>query len=242
MAPLVDLGDIDSEQLAMMFAPGRQVDVLLAGRVSHGERSVRQARILGQQEGDLAMSHPQPPLPAPVLGQPVEVTVVWEGGDKPQRYGFQTSVLDTLDDFPDPEGAGRAVVVMFPRSQDVYPTSLRQARRFAVPPDGFLTVRLEGAPPLTLRDISVKGMRLFWPGELPAHLDLDAQVQPILLIHEQPFQVPARVAGIQEQPGGREISLDLGILRLDVWTSLLVALHELEHGAPPQDIIEETTP
>lgn len=222
--------EIDPEKLSDLFSPGKQVDVLLGHRESQQERSVRRAMILGQQEGDLAMSPPEPPLPEPVLGRPMEVTIVAEGQGEPGRYGFQTMVLDMVADYPGEQGGGQAVVVMFPRPEDVYPTSLRQAKRYKVPTGGFLSASRADAPGLELLDISAKGLRLFWPGVLPGDLGPESEVRLALNIHDEQYQVVGRVAGISPRQDGQEISLDLGVLPLDLWTSLLVSLHELEHG------------
>lgn len=222
--------DMNPDRLSRLFSPGRQVDVLVGDRESFQDKAVRHAHILGQQEGDLAMSQPDPPLPEPLLGQLVEVTVVSDDQDGPSRFGFQATVLDTLDDFPGPGRGSHAVVVMFPRPEDIYPTSLRQAKRYKVPSGGFLSAWREDAPGLELLDVSAKGLRLFWPGSLPDGVGQDSTIKVTLHIHDEQYQVTGRVVVISPREGGQDLSLDLGVLPLDLWTSLLVSLHELEHG------------
>lgn len=225
----MEADELTPDKLNRLFAPGRWLDVLLTGRTSFQEKAVRRARILGLQDGDLAMSLPEPPLPSPVLGRAVEITVVDSFGGKPRRYGYQTSVLDVVDDYPAPEGAARAVVVMFPRAGDIYPTSLRRSKRFPVPPDGFLVLAMEGEPRLRLLDISVKGLRFLHPDPNP-RWDLEQEIRPLLLIDSLPYQLTGKVAGVNRVDEGLEYCMELGVLHLDAWTSLLVALHQLEHG------------
>jgi hypothetical protein len=134
-----------------------------------------------------------------------------------------------VSDYPGQEGATKAVVVMFPRAYDVYPTNLRRAKRFQVPSQGFLDLTLEGGEPVRLLDISVKGLRFLHP-DPPVPWQVDALLRPTLIIHEQPYPITGRVAGVKPAEGGAEVSMELGVLHLDAWTSLLVALHELEHG------------
>lgn len=222
--------DWNQEWLGGLFAPGRELDILLAGRSTWQEKAVRRAKVLGLAEGDLALSAPEPPLPQPVLGRAVEITVLDRRvGGRPRRYGYQTSVLDVIDDFPGVGGDSRAVVVMFPRADDVYPTNLRRAKRFAVPSQGFLRMALENGEPVHLLDISVKGLRFLHPSSQPP-CTVDGLLRPTLIIHEQPYAIAGRVAGVKPAEGGAEVSMELGVLHLDAWTSLLVALHELEHG------------
>lgn len=213
-----------------LFAAGRDLDILLAGRSSWQEKAVRRAKVLGLAEGDLALSPPEPALPHPLLGRAVEITVLDKRpGGRPRRYGYQTSVLDVVDDYPGGDGATRALVVMFPRADDVYPTNLRRAKRFAVPPGGFLGLALEGGERVRLLDISVKGLRFVHPDPRPPWR-VDSLLRPTLVIHDQPYAITGRVAGIKPAQDGTEVSMELGVLHLDAWTSLLVALHELEHG------------
>ncbi len=228
--------ELSVDKLSSLFAPGRDLDVLLAGRTLYQEKAVYRSRVLGLQEGDLALSPSDPPLPAPVLGRAVEITVVDQTEGGARRYGYQTSVLDVLEDFPTQEGATKAMVVMFPRSDDVYPTSLRRARRYQVPQEGFLELALEGEPSLRLLDISVKGLRFLHPGPDPGW-EVDHLLYPTLVIHGQPYALTGRMAGAKPVEGGLEYSMELGVLHLDAWTSLLVALHELEHG--PEALKEE---
>lgn len=63
---------------------------------------------------------------------------------------------------------------------------------------------------------------------------VDQLIHPTLLIHGQPYPLTGRVAGAKPVEGGLEYSMELGVLHLDAWTSLLVALHELDHGPEGQ--------
>jgi hypothetical protein len=226
----MEVNDWNQEWLNGLFAPGRDLDILLAGRSTWQEKAVRRAKVLGLAEGDLALSSPEPALPQPVLGRAVEITVLDKRpGARSRRYGYQTSVLDVVSDYPGQTGSTKAVVVMFPRADDVYPTNLRRAKRFAVPSQGFLGLALEGGDPVRLLDISVKGLRFLHP-EIRLPWQVDGLLRPTLIIHEQPYPITGRVAGIKPAASGTEVSMELGVLHLDAWTSLLVALHELEHG------------
>ena len=117
-----------TQRLAEAFATGREILVLLPGRETFRRRALRQAMILGLHQEDLAITPPEPPLPEPLLGQALELTILAPEGKRHQRYAYRSSVLDVLTDYG-AAPAGRAVVVMYPRREDVYATSLRKARR-----------------------------------------------------------------------------------------------------------------
>ncbi|MFH1061233.1 MAG: PilZ domain-containing protein [Pseudomonadota bacterium] len=218
--------DWTSAQLAEAFAPGRELLVLLPGRESFRRRALRQAVVLGLQQGDLAITPPEPALPEPLLGQALEITTLVPEGNRHQRYAYRTCVLDVLDDHP-PAPGGRALVVMFPRGMDIYATSLRRARRYRVPADATVRLFSPAGAALALVDISIKGLRCVWEG--PADPPpVDAVVQTTLEIHDETFQVHGRVTGIQQGPQRCEVSLELGILPLDAWASLQELIATLE--------------
>lgn len=218
--------DWTSEQLAKAFAPGREVLILLPGRESYRRRASRQAVVLGLHQGDLALSQPEPPLPEPLLGLPLEITILVPVGNRHQRYAYRSPVLDVLDNYP-PGPQGRAVVVMFPRRDDIYPTSLRKARRYQVAPVSSARLLGPGGEPLSLLDISVKGLRYLRDGQGEGPVVGD-HVQFTLEIHDEGFAVHGRVASINNMADQREISVELGILPLDAWASLQELIAELE--------------
>jgi hypothetical protein len=214
-----------SQKLAQVFAPGREVLVLLPGRETFRRRALRQSLILGLHQEDLALTPPEPPLPAPLLGQALEVTVLAPEGKRHQRYAYRTNVLDVLDDFP-AAPRGEAVVVMYPRQEDVYATSLRKARRYRVTPEA--PARLLGpAGEAALLDISIKGLRCVWPGQ-PEDLAVGDPIQLTLVIHDEAFKINGRVAGLATLADRCELSVELGILALDAWASLQELIAKLE--------------
>ncbi|MFH1033071.1 MAG: PilZ domain-containing protein [Pseudomonadota bacterium] len=222
-----------SQRLREVFTPGRQVQVLLAGRRAWQHSAVRHASVLEALEDELILSQPQPALPPPWLGQALEITVLLRqapGGQS--RHAYQSSILDVLPVFDGPQGPGPAVVVMYPREEDLYPTSLRKARRLAVPSQAPLQLWLADQR-LKLLDISQKGLR-FSGGEFLSGYQPGQEMRLRLVVHDEPQRVHGRVAAINRVSAGREVSLELGILPLDAWTSLLEALQELEHAAQSQ--------
>lgn len=221
------------DRVAREFAPGRGLDLLLAEPNPWERKAVRQCRVLGQAQGDLALTPPLPPLPEPLLGQAVEITTLCdlEAGRK-RRYAYRTSVLDVLEDYLGEAGPVPAVVVMFPRPGDIYATTLRKAKRFLPPPGGPLVLRGDGYD-LTLLDISVKGLRMRSGADAPA-FQPGQRVMLTLVVRDTPHQVRGRVMAVLPAPGGQEVSLELGIMPLDVWTSLLETLQELERGLDKQ--------
>lgn len=222
-----------SDRLKKIFAPGRGLKVLLEGRRAWQRQAVRHAVVLAAEGDEMTLSLPEPPLPPPLLGQALEITVLDGQAPGPaRRFAYASSILDELPSFPSPQGTRPAMVVMFPRPQDMYPTSLRKARRYAVPPQSPLQLWLEDQR-LNLLDISQKGLR-FGNGETLADLRPGDEMKLKLVIHDEPQKVNGRVAAVNPGPRGREISLELGILPLDAWTSLVEVLNELEQGAASQ--------
>lgn len=216
----------NSDQVAEAFAPGRELLVLLPGRASFHRRAMRQAVVLGLQQGDLAISMPKPALPEPLLGQALEITTLAPEGGRHQRFAYRTAVLDVLDDYP-PAPDGRALAVMYPRGQDIYATSLRRARRYRVPAAAPARLFSADGLALVLVDISIKGLRCLWDGQ-EAPPGVDAVVPVTLEIHDEAFNISGRVAGVKPAERGREVSLELGILPLDAWASLQELIATLE--------------
>jgi hypothetical protein len=209
------------------------LQVLLAGRRTWERSAVRHARILEVTEDEMVLSLPQPPLPLPLLGQELEISVLLDEAGGPRgRYAFPCSILDVLPPDAATEGAQPAMVVVFPRERDTYPTSLRQARRFTVTPESSLQLWL-GDQRLKLLDISQKGLR-FSDGELLAGCRPGDDLRLRLVVHDEPQKLHGRVAAVNHGERGWEVSLELGILPLDAWTSLMGALQELEHAANTQ--------
>ncbi len=214
------------ERLERVFSPGRRLDLLVADRERALRQGLRQTQILGRSQDDLALDQPRPNQPALVLGQALEVTVLVDDQGVPQRYAYRTNVLDLLDDFPSPDGPRPALVVMFPRCEDIYATNLRRARRYRVSPQAPVTLLWDQAQ-AQLIDLSVKGLRYAWsqgdpiltPGE---SLDL------VLMIHDEKFRVKGRVAGVYKNKEKTEVAVELGILSLDAWTSLQELIQTLE--------------
>jgi len=222
-----------SESLQEIFAPGRGLKVLLEGRHAWQRHAVRHAVILAVGDGEMTLSQPEPALPPPLLGLALEITALGgEARGHRQRYAYVSSILDALPAYPATQGPMPAVVVMYPRPEDIYPTNLRKVRRYPVAPDTPLQLWLEDRR-LNLLDISHKGLR-FSNGEDLAGCRPGDEMKLSLVIHDEPQKVHGRVAAVTPGPQGREISLELGILPLDAWTSLLEALQELEHGAATQ--------
>lgn len=217
--------DWTDQQLAEAFGPGREVMILLPRREAFRRAVLRQAIVLGRHQDDLALSPPEPSLPQPMLGQGLEVTTLVPDGGRHQRYAYRACVLDELVDFPAGSG-GRAVVVTCPRQEDLYATSLRRAQRFRVA--SRAPVRLFwGDDELELLDISIKGLRCTLANGCGGLVVAEA-IQLTLEIHDEPFKVGGRVAGINEQAGRCELSVELGILALDAWASLQELIAELE--------------
>ena len=216
-------------RLEEVFSPGQGVDLLLSGRDHSPRQVVRQALILGRHQDDLALSQPLPPLPPPFLGQPLEVTVLVSDRGQPQRYAYRTSVLDVLDEYP--QGAQRtpAVVVMFPRCEDIYATNLRRARRYRVRPGDPVDLVWREAE-ARIMDLSIKGVRFCQDGTGPDLAEGDP-LEMVLVIHDERFTVRGRVAGVVKAQDRQEVSVDLGILPLDAWASLQELIQTLE----PQD-------
>lgn len=222
-----------SHRLKEVFAPGRGLKVLLDGRRAWQQQAVRHAVILAAEGDEMTLSQPEPPLPPPLLGQALEITVLDTQEPGPaRRFAYASSILDELPSFASAQGTRPAVVVMFPRPEDMYPTSLRRARRFAVSPQTPLQLWLEDRR-LNLLDISQKGLR-FSNGETLAGCRPGDEIKLNLMIHDEPQKVHGRVAAVTPGPRGREISLELGILPLDAWTSLVEVLNELGQGAANQ--------
>lgn len=209
------------------------MQVLLAGRRTWERSAVRHARILAVMDDEMVLSQPEPPLPLPLLGQDLEISVLMEetGGPR-RRIAFPCSILDVLPPDAATAGAQPALVVMFPREQDIYPTSLRKARRYAVTPEAPLQLWLEDQR-LNLLDISQKGLR-FSNGEMLAGYRPGDDLRLRLVVHDEPQKVRGRVTAVNHGERGWEVSLELGILPLDAWTSLLEALQELEQAANTQ--------
>lgn len=222
-----------SQRLKAVFAPGRSLQVLLDGRRTWQRNAVRHAQLLAVMDDEMALSLPEPPLPPPLLGQDVEISALLdEAPGQRRRYAYPCTILDVLPDFAGPRGPQPALVVMFPREDDLYPTSLRKIRRLAVPPEAPLQLWL-GDQRLNLLDISQKGLR-FSDGERLAALSPGDELQLKLVVHDEPQKLHGRVASVHLGSWGWEVSLELGILPLDSWTSLLEALQELEHAANSQ--------
>lgn len=214
------------ERLERVFSPGRRLDLLVAGRERALRQGLRQTQILGRSQDDLALDQPQPSQPQLVLGQSLEVTVLVDDQGAPQRYAYRTNVLDLLDDFSGPDGPGPALVVMFPRCEDIYATNLRRARRYRVSPQTPVSL-LGDQTQAQLIDLSVKGLRYAWnrsgplltPGE-----DLDL----VLMIRDERFEVKSRVVCVRREGERTEVAVELGILPLDAWTSLQELIQTLE--------------
>ena len=217
------------ERLEEVFSPGRRVDLLLSGQDRAPRQAVRQSRVLGRNQDDLALSQPQPGLSRPSLGQPLEVTVLVEDQGAPQRYGYRTSVLDLLDDFPDQVDPPPTLVVMFPRCEDIYATNLRRARRYRVGPQVPVALLCREVEAQVL-DLSIKGLRFDWRGPGPSLAEGDL-LELVLIIHDEKFRVKGRVARVFTPDDHTEVSVNLGILPLDAWTSLQELIQTLE----PQD-------
>lgn len=220
---------LTQDDVARLLAPGRALDLLLEGRGTWQRQAVRQSSVLERDGGELVILTPSPPLPSPLLGLGVEVTALDDGerGER-RRYAYRTNILDVLDDHPNAPGAAEALVVIYPSPRDVYATSLRKAKRFPVPPDAPLGLSVAGQP-MRLLDISLKGMRFSDLGRLDRCHPGDG-LELLLAIHDQPQKAKGRVAAVNRAAAGQEISLELGIMPLDVWTSLSEALLELEHA------------
>ena len=214
------------ERLERVFSPGRRLDLLVAGRERALRQGLRQTQILGRSQDDLALDQPQPSQPQLVLGQSLEVTVLVDDQGAPQRYAYRTNVLDLLDAFSAPAGPCPAMVVTFPRCEDLYATNLRRARRYRVGPQTPVSLVWDQAQ-AQLIDLSIKGLRYAWspggtaltPGEA---LDL------VLVIHDERFAVKGRVAGLHQDGERTEVAVELGILPLDAWASLQELIQTLE--------------
>ncbi len=214
------------ERLEQVFSPGRRLDLLVAGADRAPRQSLCQTQVLGRSQDDLALDQPRPAQTSLVLGQPLEVTVLVDDQGAPQRYAYRTNVLDLLDDFSGPDGAGPALVVMFPRCEDIYATNLRRARRYRVNPQAPVSLLCDEIQ-AQLLDLSIKGLRYAWsqgdpsliPGEV---LDL------VLMIHDERFRVKGRVVGVYKIGEQTEVAVELGILPLDAWTSLQELIQTLE--------------
>lgn len=214
------------ERLEEVFSLGRRVVLLLAGRDHSLRQHLRQSRVLGRNQGDLVLSQSHPTQPTLVLGQPLEVTVLVEDQDRAQRYAFRASVLDLLEVFPGQDNPLPALVVMFPRCEDVYATNLRRARRYRVGPRTPVALLWDDLQARVV-DLSIKGLRFAWDTPHPAPVPGEL-LELALMIHDEKFKVKGRVAGVYKDLGRQEVSVDLGILPLDAWTSLQELIQTLE--------------
>jgi hypothetical protein len=182
--------------------------------------------VLGTQEDDLVLSYPKPPLESPLLGQPLEITFLCREEAGPRRYGYYSLVLDTLDDFPGPQGLNTAMVVLYPRQQDLISTNLRQAKRYRIGPQSELTVFVDGISNIEILDISLKGLR-FRHNQEEWNYSLDERIQLYLNLYDRTYAVSGRVVRTALTMGGQEVSVALDTLRLDLWSELLQLVQDL---------------
>jgi hypothetical protein len=217
------------EEVSSLLAPGRPLDLLLEGRGSWRQQAVCRSRVLERDGDELIIRTPQPPLPSPLLGLGVEVTALGETGQgQIRRFAYRSSILDVLEDHPGAVEPDSALVVIYPSPRDIYATNLRKARRYQVPPEAPLGLTVSGQA-MRLLDISLKGLRFSDQGLLAPCRPGDG-IEMVLSIHDQAQRAKGRVAGVDAAEGRQEVSVELGIMPLDVWTSLSEALLELEHA------------
>jgi hypothetical protein len=212
-----------------ILIPDRPLDVLLVGRLAWHNITVRHTVVLSTSPGELILRSPDPPLPNLSPGQFLEITFLCREDLQPlQRYAFNANILNMVNDFPTPAGPVAAVVVVYPSPEDIYPSSLRRERRYPVPPGSPLHLWLEGRC-LNLLDLSLKGLRFKIDEDL-ASLKPGDKIKIDLVIDNKSKRINGRVAAVNMRPEGREISMEVGVLTLDVWTTLLETLQKLEQG------------
>lgn len=223
------LTPLTSKRLHLILIPGLSVDIYLIGRLAWQNISVRRTVVLSVSQGELILRSPEPPLPNLRLSQFLEISFLCEEASQPlQRYAFNASILKVLTDFPSPEGPVMAVAVAYPYPEDIYASTLRRDRRFPVPTDSPLHLLLEGRR-INLLDLSLKGLRFRIGKDLAAWKPGD-NVELDLVVGNKSKRIHGRVAAVNMRPEGREISMEVGVLTLDVWTTLLETLQKLEQG------------
>ncbi|KIX11781.1 PilZ domain-containing protein [Dethiosulfatarculus sandiegensis] len=213
------------KDLEIILSPGHCLE-LVPRRVfePHTDHKIRKAQILGVHDGDLVLSLPEPPLPTPLLGQPLEVTFLHKGKNGVIRYGYYTLILDTFKTFASRSGAVPAVVVLFPREKDISPTNLRSSQRFRPPQTGDLCLVTKGVDQCRIEDLSFRGIRFSYeegpvPPEEGAPLDLTLQ------FNEKQAKLSGIITNRFQNQGRWEICLELKPMGLGLWSDLLVILH-----------------
>jgi hypothetical protein len=209
------------------FSAGKQVDVLPRRSEVLEAKQVRQARVLGMQNGDLVLSLPDPPLPSPLLGQALEITFLVEPEQNAQRYGYYTLILDTLDNYPIKGQTGDGVVVLFPTEKDLVRSNLRTEKRFKVNSRRHLGLKIPGLNKIKLLDISLCGLRFSFPGTKP----LVAKGQKLslqLAIQNEAHHLHGGVVETVQNDKETQVRMELDALPLDLWSHMLQILHDLE--------------
>jgi hypothetical protein len=216
------------KDLEVILSPGHCLDII-PRRVfePHADRQVRKAHILGVHEGDLVLSLPEPPLPIPLLGQPLEVTFLHKENNEINRYGYYTLILDTFETFKTDSQRIPAVVVLFPREKDIAPTNLRSSQRFRAPHTGILCLSAQGVAKCRIEDISFKGLRFSYekgpvPPEMGNPLDLT------LHFNKKQAKLSGIITNRFQNQGRWEVCLELRPMGLGLWSDLLVILHGVD--------------
>lgn len=222
------------EGLVQFLSPGRPLELLPKWHGAPMRAKVLRSSILGRHEGDMVLSPPNPSLPKPVLGRPVEVTFLSRDKFGPRRYGYYSMVLDTLEDFDCQGGARPGVVVLFPRKHDIFPISLRQTRRFPVVPGESLDLEVKGLDDVQLLDISIRGMRFSHKPTKGGPRRRD-QLELTFRLNQKAHGLSGQVVGIRQEKTIPEVSVEMGTLTLNARATLIKALRELEAKAPKRE-------
>ena len=219
---------IDKISLDQVLAPGNLVDVLPRRSEVLSEKQVRQARVLGVVDGDLVLSLPDPPLSTPLVGQALEITFLIEGKPRPERYGYFTLILDTLDKSQaDRELSREGMVVLFPHQEDIIPTTLRSEKRYRVGDRNTLKVKVQGLNNLVLEDISLKGLCFKSPSKNPK-LAQDQALNLSLCLGKEQYPLYGRVVECCPDSNCARVRMELDALPLDLWSNMLQLLHDLD--------------
>lgn len=218
-----------SKQVNKVLTPERPLEILLVGSLAWHNITVRHTVVLSTSPGQLILRSPEPPLPNLSPGQFLEIAFLCKDElQSIQRYAFNANILNILNDFPAMTGPVEAVVVVYPNPEDIYPSTLRRERRYTIAPGSPLHLWLEGRR-LNLLDLSLKGLRFKIAGDLALWKPGD-NVAIDLIIDNQSKRINGRVADVYMRPEGMEVSLEIGVLPMDVWTTILETLQKLERG------------
>lgn len=210
------------------LAPGQEVAVFPQRDGLEQMARVRKALVLGIHDGDLVISHPEPPLQEPVLGQALSITFVAHTGAEKERLGFFSLVLDTLDEYADSKTGLPALVVIFPGQRDLSPSNLRKIARHPVPKDSPITLLVEGLKQVRLVDISRKGLRFVC--REPGQIAIGSSLAMSLDLHDRAYEINGVVVGAYEKQEGVQVSVSMEALPLNIWTGLLPAFAGPETG------------